>query len=100
MMEIAAYIDVPDPHIASNRTQQAAAVETDIKAEIVPLIRIRSGRSEPPDPFVAVQYDGYGFWIESNDFDSKRVFTFLMLVLMLSETGEGGKLPVLTIPAG
>ena len=24
----------------------------------------------------------------------------LLLILMLSETGEGGKLPVLTIPAG
>lgn len=47
-----------------------------------------------------MQYEDYWFWIDANDFASKRVFTFLMLILMLSETGQGGKLPDLTIPAG
>ena len=100
MMEVASYIEVPEIHIEQNRARQAAAVKTDIEAKIVPLIRIKSGKARPDDPFVAVQYDDYWFWVDSGDYDSKRVFTFLMLVLMLSETGEGGKLPVLTIPAG
>jgi hypothetical protein len=100
MIEIASYIQVPEKHIVQNRTRQTAAVKTDIEADIVPLISIKSGTAKPADPFVAIEYEKHWFWIDADDFDSKRVFTFLMLVLMLSETGEGGKLPVLTIPAG
>ena len=100
MMEIASYIEVPKEHLESNRTQQTAAVQTDIEAEVIPLIRIKSGTERPADPFVEVRYEDYWFWIEANEFASKRVFTFLMLILMVSETGQGGKLPVLTIPAG
>ena len=79
---------------------QTAAVKTDIEAEIVPLIHIKSGTEKPADPFIEVQYENYWYWIDATDFASKRVFSFLMLILMLAETGEGGKLPVLTIPAG
>lgn len=100
MMEIASYIDVPKIHMERNRTRQTAAVETDIAAEIVPLIKIKSAKERPGDPFVSIRYEDYWFWIDAEDYDSKRVFTFLMLILMLSETGESGKLPVLTIPAG
>ncbi len=100
MMEIAAYIDVPKEHLEHNRTQQTAAVQNDIKAEVVPLIHIKSGTERPADPFVEVRYEDHWFWIEAEEFASKRVFTFLMLILMLSETGQGGQLPVLTIPAG
>lgn len=100
MMEIASYIEVPPQHLAGNRTRQTTAVETDIEAEITPLIRIKSGTDRPTDAFVEVEYENHWFWIEAGDFPSKRIFTFLMLILMLSETGQGGKLPVLTIPAG
>lgn len=100
MMEIASYIEVPRAHLESNRTQQTAAVQTDIEAEIVPLIHIKSGTERPADPFVEVRFEDYWFWIEAEEFASKRVFTFLMLILMLSETGQGGQLPVLTIPTG
>jgi hypothetical protein len=100
MMEIAAYIDVPQQHIANNHTRQTTAVETDIKVGITPLIRINSGTDRPADVFVAVEYEDHWFWIESGDFASKRIFGFLMLILMISETGQGGKLPVLTIPTG
>ena len=100
MTEIASYIEVPEEHIKQKRTQQTAAMQTDLAAEIVPLIRIKSGTERPADPFIEVQYENHWYWIEAADFASKRVFSFLMLILMLSETGTGGKLPVLTIPAG
>jgi hypothetical protein len=100
MMEIASYIAVPREHIEQNRTQQTTAIKTDIEAKIIPLIRIKSGVQRPEDTFAKIKYEDHWFWIEARDFASKRVFTFLMLILMLSETGEGGKLPVLTIPAG
>ena len=100
MLEIASYIEVPEKHIESNRTQQTASVKTEVEADIPPLIRIKSGKERPADPFVEIEYEDYWFWINADDFDSKRVFTFLMLILMLSETGDSGTLPVLTIPAG
>ena len=100
MTEIASYIEVPEEHIEQNRTRQTAAVKTDLAAEIAPLIHIKSGAERPVDTFIEVQYENHWYWIEATDFASKRVFSFLMLILMLSETGEGGKLPVLTIPAG
>lgn len=100
MIEIASYIEVPGKHIEQNRTQATTALATDLEADIAPLIRIKSGTANPEDPYVQVEYEGHWFWIDNKDFASKRVFTFLMLILMLSETGEGGKLPVLTIPAG
>lgn len=100
MIEVASYIEVPENHIEQNRTQQTTARVTDLEADITPLIQIKSGTKQPEDPFVEVEYAGHWFWIDDKDFASKRVFTFIMLILMLSETGEGGKLPVLTIPAG
>jgi hypothetical protein len=100
MTEIASYIEVPEEHIEQNRTRQAAAVKTDLAAQFTPLIHIKSGAERPVDPFIEVQYENHWYWIEAGDFESKKVFSFLMLILMLSETGEGGKLPVLTIPAG
>ena len=100
MIEVASYIEVPQYHIEQNRTQKTTARATDLDADIPPLIRIESDTEPPEDPFVAVEYEGHWFWIDAKDFASKRVFAFLMLILMLSETGEGGKLPVLTIPAG
>ena len=100
MMEISSYIEVPSDHLSTNRARQTAAVATDLEAEIKPLINISSSREKPEDAFVTARYEDHWFWIDSHDFESKRVFTFLMLLLMLSETGQGGRLPVLTIPAG
>ena len=100
MLEVGSYIDIPEVHIDAAFTQETAAVELDADAEVEPLIRIRSGTEKPEKSFTAVPYEDHWFWIDSGDYRSKRVFTFLMLILMLSETGESGRLPVLTIPAG
>ena len=100
MIEVSSYIEVPEPHIEQNRAQKTTALATDLEADIPPLIQIKSSTQQPEDPFVEVEYEGHWFWIDAKDFASKRVFAFIMLILMLSETGEGGKLPVLTIPAG
>lgn len=100
LIELSSYIQVPQEHIERNLAQQTSALRTDLDAGVAPLIQIESGLEKPEDTFVQVQYQDYWYWIDAEDFASKRVFTFLMLILMLSETGEGGKLPVLTIPAG
>ncbi len=100
MIEIAAYIEVPEQHLARNHVRPSPIVESDRAANVPPLIRIQSGPEPPDDAFVSTRYADHWFWIENGEFDSKRVFTFLSLILMLSETGEEGRVPVLTIPAG
>ena len=61
---------------------------------------MRHGLLEPRDAFVAVAYDGDWFWIDNDDLATKRVFSFVMLLLSLSESSKPGQPPVITIPAG
>src|SRR5262249_43011970 len=65
---------------------------------IRPLIRIGSSLDRPSDAFLAVPYRGYWFWIDDRDMGSKRLFSFLMFMFTLVETGSKDGAPVLTIP--
>jgi hypothetical protein len=49
---------------------------------------------------VAVRYRNSYFWIDDRELGSKRIFSFLMFVFTLAETGEKGTAPVVTIPTG
>ncbi|NTW36584.1 MAG: hypothetical protein HGB17_10705 [Syntrophobacteraceae bacterium] len=65
-----------------------------------PLIRIHNSRAKEADAFVAVPYHGYWFWIDDRDLLSKRMFSFLMFIFTLVETGGKEGAPIVTIPAG
>ena len=45
-------------------------------------------------------YRGYWLWIDDWDLPSKGMFSFLMFVFTLVETGGKEGAPVVTIPAG
>ncbi len=56
---------------------------------------------KPADAFIAVPYRNYWFWIDDRDMRSKTLFSFLMFVFSLTETGgvkEGA--PIITVPTG
>ena len=53
----------------------------------------------PADAFVAVQYRDQWFWIDDRDLKSKRVFSLMMMMFTLADTGEREPLPLITIPA-
>ena len=61
-------------------------------------MRIHSGDAPPAKAFVAVQYNGHWFWIDNGDFRSKGVFTFLLLLTSLAQTGVVPQAPVITVP--
>ncbi len=95
LIAISLDIDVPREHLEMNR---AVPAPPDIGLE--PLIRIRSGEKKPEDAFVTIPYKNHWFWIEDTDLDSKRLFTFLIFLFNLTETGDVINAPLMTIPAG
>ena len=62
------------------------------------MIRIHSGASRPDEAFVTVQYRDNCFWIDDTDLASKRVFSFLMMLMSLTETGAKTGAPIVTVP--
>ena len=56
-------------------------------------------RERPGDAFVAVRYRGHWFIIDDHNIPSKRLFSFLMFLFTLVETGGKEGAPIVTIPA-
>jgi hypothetical protein len=98
MVEVASRIEVPEAHVAEERTIATLTGEVE-KSGVIPS-RIQSAQEKPVDAFVAVQYRGYWFWISDRDFSSKRMFSFLMFLFSVAETGTPTPAPTLTIPTG
>ena len=62
-------------------------------------MRIRSSKEVPGDAFVSVYYRDTWFYIDDRDLATKRVFSFMMMLFTLADTGEKEPLPLITIPA-
>ncbi len=99
MVEMAGQIDVPVHHITEGRTL-ASLIDTSNPGNVRRLINIHSSKEEPGDAFVSVRYKDYWYWISDRDFQSKRIFAYLMILFSLTESGGKEGLPLVTIPAG
>jgi hypothetical protein len=98
LIDLSSLILVPEAHVADRRVTPTAEPEEGPSGPMRPLIRIGSSLDRPADAFLAVPYRGYWFWIDDRDMGSKRLFSFLMFVFTLVETGGKESAPVLTIP--
>jgi hypothetical protein len=98
LIELAIGIDVPSDHVEQRRTMPSGRVASAEDPRDRPLVRIASGPRPPADAFSAVSYRNSWYWIEDQDFTSKRVFTLLMLFFSLAETGVTPQAPTLTLP--
>ena len=99
LVEMAFGIDIPAEHIAENRASPAPSFSQK-DSDLPRLICVKSSPGRPDDAFVAVPYRDHWFWIDDRDLNSKRMFTFLMILFSLAETGGDGDAPIVTIPAG
>jgi hypothetical protein len=95
LSELSTYVEAPVEHLASGIAPDFGDSQA---GESAPF-RVFSSACKPPDPFVAVCYEGHWFWIEKSDFQSKRTMAYLLVLLALADTGAKEALPVITIQA-
>jgi hypothetical protein len=98
MGNMAADVEVPPGDLTEHSAApgwESAPIGTQARR----LIEIHSCKTNPPNAFVAVPYQDHWFWIDRRDLKSKRVFTFMMMMFSLAETGESQPMPLITIPA-
>lgn len=97
MTAFASYVDVPDAHLKDHSALPAFENATSERRQNV--VRIRSDKEKPASTFATVRYRGHWFWIADGDWQTKRALTAVMFFFTLAETGDAGKLPLITIPA-
>lgn len=94
MIAMAGFVDVP-----AARSSQAYEGYVVPGGEQRPFF-VHSGLDKPGNSFAAIFYDGYWYWIDPTDLRSKQVFTLMLYLTTLTDTGDGEESPVLTIPTG
>lgn len=98
--DLSSYIDVPAAYVEQKRTFASPAPESVNGAAVPTLMRIVSSSQKPDDAFAAVPYGQDWYWIDDKDFSSKRLFSFIMFLFTLTESGDKQGAPIVTIPAG
>ncbi len=88
-------VQAPECHLADGRAPDLG----DNTTLSEPHFTVYSGCEMPKDCFAAVQYQGYWFWIDQRDFNSKRTMIFLKILLAMADTRTKEGAPVLTIRA-
>lgn len=98
LFDIASTVQVPEKDIIENRVNPTmASAGEGIKG---PMIRILYSREKAADAFAQVPYRDHWFWIDDRDIRSKSLFSFLMFIMTLTETGGKEGTPIVTISAG
>ena len=98
IVDLSADIEVPAAHVEERRVGPTHVEEAVKSGKILPLVRIHSSSEKHKDAFVSIQYRDTYFWIDDRDLMSKKIFSFLMFLFTLMETGEKGTAPIVTVP--
>jgi hypothetical protein len=96
LVELSFDVEVPPQHEADGRVGPPLPAGVHKRTNL----RISSGTDRPASAFAAVRYQDYWFWIDNQDFTSKRTLSFMMILLALAETGGAPPAPTLTLPTG
>jgi hypothetical protein len=98
LQNMAAEVEVPSEHSAQHRAFPGIETGRTLPG-VVPMIRIHSAKSKPPDFFVNIYYRDTWFWLDDGDLVSKRAFMQLMQLFTMTDTGVKENQPVVTIPS-
>ena len=98
LTESSAYIEVPETHVAEGRTR--ANRVTMANGASRPLLRVFSSPDKPKDALVSVRSRDHWFYIDDRDIDSKKAFSFLMIIMQLTSAQQEDKGPAVTIGTG
>ena len=98
MATMASQVEVPQEDLSQGRATPGWDVDSN-NTNAVRVIQIKCSKTKPADAFVTVEYRNHWFWIDDRDLKSKRVFSFMMMLFTLADTGERENLPLITIPA-
>jgi len=93
-------VQVPPEHLADGWAidhQIPAAVGA--AGDLIPF-RMISGKTQPKNAFAAVRYQGYWFYIENKDIESKRALGLIIALFRILAPSGGGAAPILTLPTG
>ena len=99
-------VEVPAEHAASGVAPQTVGPDGrpfDWDQVVGGLFKVRcsAGKKPPACAHVAVRYNGYWFYLDARDRDTKATFALLLEVSRLQLSGEKGDAgPVLTLPVG
>ena len=99
LYELATFVEVPVEHEQELRAYPHLPTPPEGQETLPPLIRIVSGEAKPTDAFAKVYYNDRWYWIENRDLASKALFSFLLVMLTLAETGQKAPSPFVTIQA-
>jgi hypothetical protein len=98
LSDISSTVEVPAEHVTEQRV--IPTMESEGEGIKGPMIRILCSKERPEDSFAAVSYRDHWFWLDDKDYRSKKLFSFLMFVMTLTETGGKEGAPVMTISTG
>ncbi|MDP3426428.1 MAG: hypothetical protein Q8S17_03505 [Humidesulfovibrio sp.] len=89
-------VDVPEADMKAGRA--TPGLQTD-STRLNPLgARIRSGASEPVEPFTSVRFRGHWFWVDDSDMATKRLFSFILMAFTLTDDSKHDSQVQLTVP--
>ncbi|HOW55807.1 MAG TPA: hypothetical protein PLR60_14280 [Syntrophorhabdaceae bacterium] len=100
MLDLTAAVEVPEEHVVDKRVAPTFRAKAPDGSPIAPLVKVHCSLRRPDDAFVAVPFRNHWFWIDDKDVSSKNIFSFLMFIFTLTETGGKEGVPIVTIPAG
>ncbi|TNF85910.1 MAG: hypothetical protein EP301_09730 [Gammaproteobacteria bacterium] len=98
LTESAAYILVPETHVSEGRTRANRVIREDDVSR--PLLRVYSSAKKPADALVSVRSREHFYYIDDRDIDSKKAFSFLMIIMQLTAAQQEDRGPAVTIGTG
>ncbi len=98
--ELASYINAPEIDVSEGRVTANTSAAADAAAGVPRLMSVECSEEKPVNAFASVDYRNRWFWIDDRDYQSKRIFSFIMILFTLAETGARQQGPIITVPTG